>query len=158
MSCSSSSCSSEASLVVVDAAECNVQESEIPELNSKPESLKWERGACHEELAMEDPPWHIALLVKISCVVMFLAGIFADWLRMRGFIKVKVATDDPRHKGFAPLDDHLEAVYINHIYRKSSDVVNRPICGVPASVMRLKDRYTDDNGWTQKYVYIHYYF
>ncbi|RCN30673.1 hypothetical protein ANCCAN_23552 [Ancylostoma caninum] len=98
MSCSSSSCSSEASLVVVDAAECNVQESEIPEINSKPESLKWERGACHEELAMEDPPWHIALLVKISCVVMFLAGIFADWLRMRGFIKVKVATDDPRHR------------------------------------------------------------
>ncbi|EPB75382.1 hypothetical protein ANCCEY_05541 [Ancylostoma ceylanicum] len=111
--------------------------------------LKWERGAWQEELAMEDPPWHIALMVKFSCVVMFLAGMFADWLRMRGFIKVKVATDDPRHKGFAPLDDHLEAVYINHIYRKSSDVVNRPICGVPASVMRLKDRYTDDNGWTQ---------
>ncbi|VDL76629.1 unnamed protein product [Nippostrongylus brasiliensis] len=88
-------------------------------------------------------------MVKVSFTVMFLAGVFADWLRMHGFLKVAVATDDPRHKGFAPLDDHFEAVYINHIYRKSSDVVNRPICSVPASVMRLKDRYTDDNGWTQ---------
>ncbi|VDL84222.1 unnamed protein product [Nippostrongylus brasiliensis] len=90
-------------------------------------------------------------MVKVSFTVMFLAGVFADWLRMHGFLKVAVATDDPRHKGFAPLDDHFEAVYINHIYRKSSDVVNRPICSVPASVMRLKDRYTDDNGWTQKF-------
>ncbi|VDO48449.1 unnamed protein product [Haemonchus placei] len=90
-------------------------------------------------------------MVKLSCTLMFLAGVFADWLRMRGFIKVSVATDDPRHKGFAPLDHHFEAVYINHIYRKSSDVVNRPIASVPASVMLLKDRYTDDYGWTQKY-------
>ncbi|KAK6046560.1 hypothetical protein COOONC_15934 [Cooperia oncophora] len=90
------------------------------------------------------------MMVKFSCAVMLLAGIFADWLRMRGIIKVSVAKDDPRHKGFAPLDDHFEAVYINHIYRKSSDVVNRPIASVPASVMLLKDRYTDDYGWTQK--------
>ncbi|EYB99355.1 hypothetical protein Y032_0123g1159 [Ancylostoma ceylanicum] len=129
MSCSSSSCSSEASLEVVDVAECNVPESESSESSSNPEILKWERGAWQEELAMEDPPWHIALMVKFSCVVMFLAGMFADWLRMRGFIKVKVATDDPRHKLLKPTstnckdydelvdaDDAKQAVIYNEKY------------------------------------------
>uniref|UniRef100_A0A7I4YVN6 Aminotran_1_2 domain-containing protein n=1 Tax=Haemonchus contortus TaxID=6289 RepID=A0A7I4YVN6_HAECO len=160
---SSSSCDS--FVEVLDEGNCRLEESmssepSISEL-SKPsssssslnsETLSWKRGAWSlEDSIIADPPWYISIMVKLSCTLMFLAGVFADWLRMRGFIKVSVATDDPRHKGFAPLDHHFEAVYINHIYRKSSDVVNRPIASVPASVMLLKDRYTDDYGWTQKY-------
>ncbi|WKY13307.1 hypothetical protein Q1695_004264 [Nippostrongylus brasiliensis] len=162
---SSESSSSESLVEILDAPDYGLQESnssnislcEVEPSSSSTTSLSselitWERGAwCRDDSIIEDPPWYISLMVKVSFTVMFLAGVFADWLRMHGFLKVAVATDDPRHKGFAPLDDHFEAVYINHIYRKSSDVVNRPICSVPASVMRLKDRYTDDNGWTQKF-------
>ncbi|KAK6755196.1 hypothetical protein RB195_013896 [Necator americanus] len=151
MSCSSSSRSSEESLEVVELADCDLTEPSCSDVDLNSKLSKWERGDCNGESIMEEPPFHISLMVKLSCAVMFLAGVFADWLRSRGFIRVKVATDDPRHKGFAPLDDHFEAVYINHIYRKSSDVVNRPISSVAASVMRLKDRYSDDNGWTQKF-------
>ncbi|KAK6022298.1 aminotransferase, class I/II [Ostertagia ostertagi] len=166
MPASAESSSSNGSLVeVLDVSHCSLQEPsssepsvcELSESSSSTSSLNsqilsWKRGAWSlEDSVIADPPWYISFMVKFSCALMFLAGMFADWLRMRGIIKVSVATDDPRHKGFAPLDDHLEAVYINHIYRKSSDVVNRPIASVPASVMLLKDRYTDDYGWTQKY-------
>ncbi|XGW04611.1 hypothetical protein V3C99_015641 [Haemonchus contortus] len=160
---SSSSCDSFVEILDESSSRLGEPASSDPSVSelSKPSSsssslssevLSWKRGAWSlEDSMIADPPWYISIMVKLSCTLMFLAGVFADWLRMRGFIKVSVATDDPRHKGFAPLDHHFEAVYINHIYRKSSDVVNRPIASVPASVMLLKDRYTDDYGWTQKY-------
>ncbi|KAK5966039.1 hypothetical protein GCK32_010690 [Trichostrongylus colubriformis] len=160
-----SSSSTDSLLEVLDDNHCALQEpssselsvSELSEISSSgygsnSEIVSWKRGAWSlEDSLIADPPWYSSIMVKFSCTLMFFIGIFADWLRMRGIIKVPVATDDPRHKGFAPLDDHFEAIYINHIYRKSSDVLNRPITSVPASVMLLKDRYTDDYGWTQKY-------
>ncbi|CAD6186663.1 unnamed protein product [Caenorhabditis auriculariae] len=110
---------------------------------------QWVRGNYSRE-ATQEPPWYVNILVQMNCYVMLFGAMFASWLQSMGIIHGKAKKDDPRLKNFAPLDNHFEAIYTNYIYRMSTDVVNRPICGVPGSIVRLKDRYTDDYGWTQK--------
>lgn len=51
---------------------------------------------------------------------------------------------------FAPLGNHFDALFANNIYRMISDVLNRPIVGVPGAVVTIKERISEDFGWTYK--------
>lgn len=51
-------------------------------------------------------------------------------------------------QGYAPLYDSFEQFYLNYVYRRIRDCFNRPICSVPGDEVTLKDRVTNDNGWT----------
>lgn len=51
---------------------------------------------------------------------------------------------------FAPLGNHFDALFANNIYRMISDVLNRPIVGVPGAVVTIKERISEDYGWTYK--------
>lgn len=63
------------------------------------------------------------------------------------FFAPKVATE--RHRdGYVPLYDSFERFYLRYVYRRVKDCWNRPICSVPADTVVLKDRVTNDYGWT----------
>lgn len=49
------------------------------------------------------------------------------------------------------LKDRMEAIYINKIYRIASDILCRPVSGVPNTRMTLKERVTFDHGWNYEY-------
>lgn len=126
--------------------------------------IKWERSKSPQKEELVEPPWYVAIFVQLAFTVMVSFGQLTEWLLKIGLIQKKAAIDDPRHKvseyrltlilypfqGFASLREHFEAIYINHIVRKFSDVISRPLCGVPGSIMTLKDRYSDDEHWTYK--------
>ncbi|CAI5453274.1 unnamed protein product [Caenorhabditis angaria] len=97
------------------------------------------------------PAFYVLLLARFNVFVMVFGAFVASLLDRLGLVENKCKKDDVRLKDFAPIDNHFDAMYTNHIYRLSTDVVNRPISGVPGAIVRLKDRYTDDHGWTQKF-------
>ncbi|KAF1752128.1 hypothetical protein GCK72_018682 [Caenorhabditis remanei] len=97
------------------------------------------------------PAFYVFWLVQLNITMMLLGAMVATLLDNWGIVKTKRAKGDPRMKDFSPLGNSFDATYTDHIYRQSTDVVNRPISGVPGAIVRLKDRYTDDHGWTQKY-------
>uniref|UniRef100_A0A1I7U2G7 Aminotran_1_2 domain-containing protein n=1 Tax=Caenorhabditis tropicalis TaxID=1561998 RepID=A0A1I7U2G7_9PELO len=97
------------------------------------------------------PAFYVFWLVKLNILMMLLGATVASMLDKWGIVKTKRAKGDPRTENFPPLGNSFDATYTDHIYRQSTDVVNRPISGVPGAIVRLKDRYSDDHGWTQKY-------
>ncbi|CAO4376133.1 unnamed protein product [Caenorhabditis nigoni] len=97
------------------------------------------------------PAFYVFWLVQLNITMMLLGAMVATLFDKWGIVKTKRAKGDPRMEDFAPLGNSFDATYTDHIYRQSTDVVNRPISGVPGAIVRLKDRYSDDHGWTQKY-------
>lgn len=51
-------------------------------------------------------------------------------------------------QGYVPLYDNFEHFYLRYVYRRVRDCWNRPICSVPGAEVVLKDRITNDYGWT----------
>jgi hypothetical protein len=107
---------------------------------------EWKRG---EYLHSNPPsPWYIPYMVVISGLVVTVLGALADWLRIHGYLKVHAARDHAKQTHFPALKTDFEALYINNFYRMSSDVLNRPVAGVPGTIMRLRDRISRDYGWS----------
>lgn len=59
----------------------------------------------------------------------------------------KVAKEENR-EGYVTLYDAFESFYSRYVYRRVRDCWNRPICSVPGDEVTLKDRVTNDYGWS----------
>lgn len=62
----------------------------------------------------------------------------------------KVASEKGR-EGYVTLYDAFESFYSRYVYRRVRDCWNRPICSVPGDELVLKDRVTDDYGWSFRF-------
>ncbi|KAI1719302.1 serine palmitoyltransferase 3 [Ditylenchus destructor] len=93
-------------------------------------------------------PLITAWLTNCCHWVLTLIAIVAEWLRYYDFIRNDWAQERPQQRDFAPLTTQFQAVFANNIYRKASDIMNRPIASVPGPVVTLKNRHTFDHGWT----------
>ncbi|KAI6228763.1 Aminotransferase domain containing protein [Aphelenchoides fujianensis] len=86
--------------------------------------------------------------VFLCHALLFLYGLIAERLRIA---RTSAQEERPEQRDFAPLHDHFDSLFTNNIYRMASDVLNRPIKGVPGAEVVIKERYSDDFGWTYKY-------
>ncbi|XP_066603771.1 serine palmitoyltransferase 2 [Prorops nasuta] len=92
--------------------------------------------------SFEKVPFITAALTHLGFYILMILG-FINQL----FFTPKVATE--RHReGYAPLYESFDRFYLRYVYRRIRDCWNRPICSVPGARVTLKDRITNDYGWT----------
>ncbi|XP_011268270.1 serine palmitoyltransferase 2 isoform X1 [Camponotus floridanus] len=107
---------------------------------STPKKMKLEKSPSKE--SFEKVPFITAALTYLGFYILMFLG-FINQL----FFIPKVATEKNR-QGYAPLYDNFEKFYLRYVYRRVKDCWDRPICSVPGAIVTLKDRVTNDYGWT----------
>ncbi|EDV29943.2 uncharacterized protein Dana_GF18993 [Drosophila ananassae] len=99
----------------------------------------------HQKTSFEEVPLHTACLTYLGFYLLMILGYINQLL----FVP-KVATEKNR-EGYVALYDAFESFYSRYVYRRVKDCWNRPICSVPGDELTLKDRVTDDYGWSFKF-------
>ncbi|XP_062549157.1 serine palmitoyltransferase 2 [Armigeres subalbatus] len=111
----------------------------------QPESLqqtKHDHGMEYPKSSYEQVPLHTACFTYLGFYLLMILGYINQL-----FFTPKVATEKHRD-GYVPLYDAFEKFYLRYVYRRVKDCWNRPICSVPGSEVTLKDRITNDYGWS----------
>ncbi|KAM8717906.1 hypothetical protein ACLKA7_004584 [Drosophila subpalustris] len=99
----------------------------------------------YQKTSFEDVPLHTACLTYLGFYLLMILGYINQLL----FVP-KVATEKGR-EGYVTLYDAFESFYSRYVYRRVRDCWNRPICSVPGDELILKDRVTDDYGWSFRF-------
>lgn len=92
--------------------------------------------------SFEEAPLITACLTYLGFYLLMLIGYINQF-----FFVPKVAAEKHRD-GYVPLYNSFESFYLRYVYRRIKDCWNRPICSVPCDTLVLKDRVTNDYGWT----------
>ncbi|ALC38269.1 lace [Drosophila busckii] len=99
----------------------------------------------YQKTSFEEVPLHTACLTYLGFYLLMILGYINQLL----FVP-KVATEKKR-EGYVTLYDAFESFYSRYVYRRVRDCWNRPICSVPGAELVLKDRVTDDYGWSFRF-------
>lgn len=99
----------------------------------------------YQKTSFEDVPLHTACLTYLGFYLLMILGYINQLL----FVP-KVASEKCR-EGYVTLYDAFESFYSRYVYRRVRDCWNRPICSVPGDELVLKDRVTDDYGWSFRF-------
>ncbi|XP_052275976.1 serine palmitoyltransferase 2-like [Dreissena polymorpha] len=97
--------------------------------------------------SFEETPLLAAIFTYICYGLVVLIGHIRDFMNNMGLLKVNTSLE-PRIPGFVPLFSTWESFYTRHVFRRVSDVLCKPVGGVPAARMDLVYRETHDYGWT----------
>lgn len=97
-----------------------------------------------------DASWHMAAMIKLGIVIIYIFGYLRDFMRYLGIEKNKAASETNR-QGYPPLYQSFENFYCRNFYRRLRDGWNMPITSMPAEQIDIMDRYTDDYNVTFKY-------
>lgn len=96
----------------------------------------------NRKTSFEEVPLHTACLTYLGFYLLMILGYINQLL----FVP-KVAKEENR-EGYVTLYDAFESFYSRYVYRRVRDCWNRPICSVPGDEVTLKDRVTNDYGWS----------
>ncbi|XP_066249345.1 serine palmitoyltransferase 2 [Euwallacea similis] len=96
--------------------------------------------------SFEPPPFLTAILTQISFSLIMLLSFISQFCS-RIFYPPK-AIEETGRSGYPLLFNRFSMFYSRYVYRRVRDCWNYPICSVPGSEVVLKDRVTNDCGWT----------
>lgn len=126
--------------------------SEVPTYN---ETVDEFRKYLHEGHRPEDDyeptPWLMYYTTVFSYFVLYIFGVFRDFLRSVGLEKVTSQIEKNR-EGYPPLYKSFDAFYTRNIYRPIRDCWNLPLLSVPGAMITLRDRTSDNYNWTFRYL------
>uniref|UniRef100_A0A0K0FDT8 Serine palmitoyltransferase 3 (projected from Caenorhabditis elegans ortholog sptl-3) n=1 Tax=Strongyloides venezuelensis TaxID=75913 RepID=A0A0K0FDT8_STRVS len=106
----------------------------------------------NKELAeLPEAPFFTNIMVYFHYFIMVTFALFSSWLRSYKIFKIKYPQELESQKDFPSLDNKFETLFINSIYRMATDVVNRPISSVPSTKLTVKERVTNDYGWSYQF-------
>ncbi|KAJ3123505.1 serine palmitoyltransferase component [Nowakowskiella sp. JEL0407] len=123
------------------------------------------RKAQDEEHLVEDAPLPVLVTTYLSYLVLIIFGHLRDFFGMRfkrdGYSHLKnsnVSEDQfmiyhyliVSYQGYAPLNSGFDTFYTRRLYRRISDVFNRPITGVPGRIVKCLERTSADFNKTFK--------
>ncbi|KAL4238049.1 Serine palmitoyltransferase 2 [Mactra antiquata] len=97
--------------------------------------------------SFEETPLLAAVFTYICYGLVVLIGHIRDFLNDLGLLKVNACLE-PRIPGFVPLFSTWESFYTRHVFRRVSDVLSIPVCGVPAARVEIMKRVTHNYGWS----------
>uniref|UniRef100_A0A0K0DUK9 Aminotran_1_2 domain-containing protein n=1 Tax=Strongyloides stercoralis TaxID=6248 RepID=A0A0K0DUK9_STRER len=100
---------------------------------------------------LPEAPFFTNIMVYFHYFTMIFFAVFSSWLRSTKIFKIKYPQELESQKEFPSLDNKFETLFINSIYRMASDIVNRPISSVPSTKLTLKERVTNDYGWSYEF-------
>jgi len=92
-------------------------------------------------------PWHLAIVINIGTLLVFLLGYLRDFLRYIGVEKNRAAVETNRD-GYPRLYRSFENFYCRNFFRRLADGWSNPICSVPGAEIDLMDRYSNDYNLT----------
>ncbi|KAK3917693.1 Serine palmitoyltransferase 2 [Frankliniella fusca] len=118
-------------------AHCNGTTAGVPQ--SEPKSRS------HSKESFEEVPLVTAVTTYLGFYLLVVLGYLNQFLFAPPVAKEK------NRKGYVPLYNRFEQFYSRYVYRRIRDCWNRPICSVPGAEVVLKDRITNDYGWTFQY-------
>ncbi|CEF69388.1 Aminotransferase, class I/classII domain and Pyridoxal phosphate-dependent transferase, major region, subdomain 1 and Pyridoxal phosphate-dependent transferase, major region, subdomain 2 and Pyridoxal phosphate-dependent transferase domain-containing protein [Strongyloides ratti] len=100
---------------------------------------------------LPEAPFLTNIMVYFHYFTMVSFAVFSAWLRSTKIFKIKYPQELESQKEFPSLDNKFETLFINSIYRMATDVVNRPISSVPSTKLTIKERITNDYGWSYEF-------
>lgn len=109
--------------------------------NHKP-ATHYDKPRSFGKESFEPPPFVAACLTYLGFYILMFLGYINQL-----FFVPKVAQERNRD-GYPPLYDRFSSFYSRYVYRRVRDCWNKPICSVPGANVTLKDRVTNDYGWS----------
>lgn len=124
----------------------------------------FQRGFYENEV-YEKAPKFTNFLVNLQYLVLTIFALFNELLRNLGLLKTFYPQERSEQKvcflmgknfcflakifqDFVKLYNKSETIFVNNCYRPVCDIIGRPIAGVPATKMAIKDRISNDYNWT----------
>ena len=89
-------------------------------------------------------PWHLALVVNLGTLLVFLFGYLRDFLRYTGIEKNATAVDRSNRLDYPKLYASFENFYCRNFYRRLCDGWSNPIQSVPGAEIEIMDRLSED--------------
>ncbi|XP_017772204.1 PREDICTED: serine palmitoyltransferase 2-like [Nicrophorus vespilloides] len=111
--------------------------------NTEPETSKPKNRTAKE--SFEIPSIVTIFLTHLGFYILMFLGYLSQTL-----FPPKVAKETNR-EGYPPLYNKFVTFYSLYLYRRIKDCWNYPICSVPGAELVLKNRVSEDYGWTFKF-------
>ncbi|XP_029341627.1 serine palmitoyltransferase 2 isoform X2 [Acyrthosiphon pisum] len=109
-----------------------------PKLKGSPE-----KKITHDmEESYEKRPLYTSVMACLGFYFLIFIGL------INHIVFTPKVTTEKNRKGYPPLYNKFDSIYLRYVYRRVKDCFNRVVCGVPGAKIDIMDRVTHDSCWS----------